>query len=98
MLLLPSLFAQQPKEEGNLRQVVKRAAPNYPELARTNKLTGKVRVAVVVARKGEVKSMQVMGGSPVLGQAAMDAINQWKWKPAPKETTEIVEMVFNLDN
>jgi hypothetical protein len=35
-----------------------------------------------------------MGGSPVLVKAAVDAIEKWKWAPAPQETKELIELTF----
>jgi len=37
----------------------------------------------------------VIGGSPVLSKAAVDAIDKWKWVAAPQETKEILEFNFH---
>jgi hypothetical protein len=42
-----------------------------------------------------VKSVRALGGNPVLLKAAEDAINNWKWAPAPQESQEIVELKFH---
>jgi len=47
-----------------------------------------------VAQDGTVKSVEVKGGSPVLTQAALDAVRRWKWEAATRETHEIVEVKF----
>ena len=44
-----------------------------------SKITGAVRVAVVVAPNGKPKSIEVLGGNPLLAKSAVDAIQQWKW-------------------
>jgi len=36
----------------------------------------------------------VVGGHPLLVNAAMDAIKKWKFEPAPEESTGIVEFKF----
>jgi hypothetical protein len=41
-----------------------------------------------------VKSVDVRGGHPVLAQAAQNAVRQWKWEPAPHETSELMEIKF----
>jgi TonB family protein len=57
-------------------------------------ITGTVKVLVVVAPNGNLKSTKVVGGHPLLVNAAMDAIKRWKFEPAPEESTGIVEFKF----
>ncbi len=56
-------------------------------------LGGTVRVVAVVASDGEVKSVEPVGGSPVLLKAAEDAVSKWKFAPGP-ESRESVELHF----
>ncbi len=72
-----------------------RVAPAYPDLARKMHILGTVRVQVVVAPSGKLKLVQVVGGNPLLAKAAVDAIEQWKWGPAPQETKELIELNFH---
>ena len=83
---------QQPSTE-NVRRIVRKAPPTYPEIARKMNLGGTVRVVAVVAANGEVKSVEPMGGSPVLLKAAQDAVSKWKFAPGP-ESRESVELHF----
>lgn len=76
------------------RRLLDHAAPVYPALARKMALEGVVRVDALVSSDGKVKSAEIKGGSPVLTQAALDAVRQWKWEPATHETHEIVEVKF----
>lgn len=78
------------------RKVVSRVSPQYPNLARSMRLQGNVKAEVLVAPNGTVKSVEIKGGHPLLGQAAQNAIREWKWEPAPHETHEIVELKFTL--
>ena len=87
-------FAQQDQTEAS-RKVVRRVDPLYPALARTMKVSGNVRLDVLVAGNGTVRSVEITGGHPVLAQAAMGAIEKWKWEPAGHETHETVEVKFN---
>ena len=57
-------------------------------------IAGTVRLAVVVAPNGTVKSSKPVGGHPLLVNAAMDAMKQWKFEPAPTESSGIVEFKF----
>jgi TonB family protein len=70
-------------------------APVYPALASRMQISGTVRVQAVVAPNGSVRFTQVVGGSPVLAKAAVDAIEKWKWNPAPQETKEVIELNFH---
>ena len=77
------------------RQVVSRVSPQYPSLARGMKLQGSVKVEAVVAPDGSAKTVEIKGGHPLLAQAAHDAVQKWKWVPAPKQTRELIEVKFN---
>jgi len=76
------------------RKVASRVAPSYPELARKMHIHGTVRVEAVVRANGSVKSTRVLGGNPVLVDAAVDAVGKWKFDPAPSESTEVVQLTF----
>jgi TonB family protein len=86
--------AQQEQGETK-RKIVSKVAPMYPELARRMNITGSVKVEVVIAPNGSVKSDKILGGHPVLAQSAEDAIRKWKWAPGPQETTELIDIRFN---
>jgi hypothetical protein len=60
------------------------------------KLQGSVKLEAVVAPNGFAKTVAIKGGHPILAQAAHDAVQQWKWVPAPKETHELIEVKFSL--
>lgn len=76
------------------RKVSARVAPAYPELARKMHIHGVVRIEAIVRPNGTVKSTRILGGSPVLVEAAQDAVGKWKFEPAQSETTEIVQLAF----
>jgi TonB family protein len=78
------------------RKIVVRTAPQYPSLARSMNLQGNVKADVLVAPNGTVKSIEIKGGHPLLGQAAQNALREWKWEPAAHETHESVELKFTL--
>lgn len=78
----------------NERKVKSSIQPAYPELAKKNNITGIVRLQIVIAADGSVKDVKVLGGSPVLAQAATDAVKKWKYEPASSETSTIVPFQF----
>jgi protein TonB len=87
-------FAQQTTIEEGKRKVKTKVAPAIPELARRMNITGKVKIEVVIAPDGRVKSARAMGGHPVLIQSCLEAMKEWKFEPAPEESTQVVEFDF----
>jgi len=87
-------FAQQTTVEEGKRKAKTKVTPSIPELARRMNITGKVKVEVVIAPDGRVKSSRAVGGHPVLVQSCLEAIKEWKFEPAPEETTQMVEFDF----
>ncbi len=76
------------------RKISSRVSPVYPELAKKMHIHGVVRVEAIVRPNGTVKSTRVLGGNPVLVEAAQDAVGKWKFEPSQGETTEIVQLAF----
>ena len=76
------------------RRVVRQTAPIYPEVARKIGLGGTVKVVAVIAADGDVKSVEPVGGSPLLIKAAEDAVAKWKFAPGA-ESRQTVELHFN---
>ena len=63
-------------------QVVQRIRPVYPSGARTAGLTGEVELMVRVDRTGRVTAAQAIGGRELFRGAAVDAVRQWRYRPA----------------
>jgi TonB family protein len=77
------------------RRIVRKLVPNYPEIARKMNLTGTVRVMATVAPDGTVRSVEAVGGSPLLIKASEDSLYKWKFAPAAVESKELIELHFN---
>jgi TonB family protein len=77
------------------RRVIRKAYPTYPEIAKKMNISGTVKVIATVAPDGTVKSIRPMGGSPVLIQAAENAVYKWKYAPASAESAEPIELHFD---
>lgn len=82
-------------QEEITRKVKTKVAPSYPELARRMSISGVVKVQVVVAPNGTVKNTKVVGGHPLLVNAAVDAVKKWRFENASEETTGVVEFKFD---
>jgi protein TonB len=90
-------FAQTGSTDESKRKVKTKTAPQYPELAKRMNVSGRVKIEVVVTPDGRVKSTRVVGGHPLLVQACQDAVKEWKFVPAPEESTQLVEFEFHTN-
>jgi TonB family protein len=61
--------------------LVSKVPPVYPELARTARISGTVVLRALISQTGDVESLSLISGHPMLAPAAMDAVKQWKYKP-----------------
>lgn len=94
LLMLPAIVKSQDTTTETKRKVSHRVVPEYPALARQMNIAGTVKLEVTVDPDGHVKSTRTVGGSPLLVQAATQALKNWKFEPGPKETTEVIEFQF----
>lgn len=94
-VVTPKAFAQDASTGTARRKVREKVTPEYPDLARQMNVTGKVKIEATIAPDGHVTNTRVIGGSPLLVNAAMDALKKWRFEPGPKETSEVVEFTFN---
>lgn len=93
---VPAVMAQnQPPSTETGRKLVRKVEPTYPEMAKRMNLSGTVKVLALVGPDGNVKSVEPVGGSPVLVQAAQEAVSRWKFAPASAESRELVELHFH---
>ena len=76
------------------RKIKTKVEPEYPELARKNNISGSVRLELLVTTDGKVKNIKVLGGNPVLVQAAVAAVTKWKYEPASEESTIVAKVDF----
>jgi len=91
-------FPQEINPTESKRKPTAKVQPKYPALARQLKLSGKVKVEATVTPDGRVKNTRTIGGSPVLVNAALDAIRMWRYEAAAKETVEAIEIDFKDPN
>jgi TonB family protein len=83
--------------------LVSEVQPVYPLLARQEGIEGDVVLRVVVGTDGAVKKLSVISGHPLLIQAAIDAVRQWKYTPPlrngkPVEVKTKITVAFQLDD
>jgi len=83
-------------------KIINRTAPNYPALARQTRISGTVRLHAIIAKDGTVQQLEVLSGHPLLVQAALDAVRQWRDQPTllngePVEVDTTVDVIFSLN-
>lgn len=94
LLLVTLLPASAYSQVELTRKVKSRINPSYPDLARRMNLRGTVKVLVVVSPDGNLKNTKVVGGNPILVNAALDALKKWKFEASSEESTGTVEFQF----
>lgn len=62
-------------------QLAHATLPAYPIAAADKKLQGEVLVKFTVSETGSVDNPTLVSGDPLLGQAAIEAAKEWKFKP-----------------
>lgn len=69
---------------GEVKQAVliSSVPPVYPQMARTQRVAGDVKIDALIDEHGRVTSTKVVSGPVMLYQAAQDALHQWKYRPA----------------
>ncbi|MGH9804001.1 MAG: energy transducer TonB [Candidatus Acidiferrales bacterium] len=63
-------------------KLVHKVEPQQPPIAQAANLDGAVHLDVVVGKDGRVQSVRVVSGHPLLVQAAVEAVRQWRYEPA----------------
>jgi protein TonB len=63
-------------------KLLKSVPPLYPEIARSQHVSGNVQIDALIDENGGVSSMKVLSGPALLHQAAINALKQWKYQPA----------------
>jgi protein TonB len=63
-------------------RIISSVPPVYPALAKTQHVSGDVRIDALIDVNGRVTTMKVVAGPSLLHQAALDSLRQWKYQPA----------------
>jgi TonB family protein len=80
------------------REAKSKVTPKFPELAKRMNINGSVKVEVVVAPNGSVKSAKALGGHPLLIDAAVTAAKGFKYEAGSEETKESIEFKFGSND
>ena len=80
-------------------ELISYVAPHYPEAAKARQISGEVVIDAVIDTRGNVRKPQVVSGPNLLRAAALNAVLEWKYKPAlldgkPTEVRETITVKF----
>ncbi len=64
--------------------VVQQPTPEYPRQAFDRKIQGVVRTTILITAAGDVAHAEVDRSIPMLDEAALRCVRQWKFKPATR--------------
>jgi TonB family protein len=82
-------------------RVTRKAEPQYPQMAKVAHIQGDVRLLLVIGEDGAPRDLHVISGHPILVQAALDAVKQWRYAPemcpsGPVADEAIVKIRFRM--
>jgi periplasmic protein TonB len=82
-------------------QLITRIEPRYPPLARQTGTQGTVLLHAIISVDGRITALEVVSGHPLLVQAAIDAVRQWRYRPTylsgePVEVETSITVIFRL--
>jgi periplasmic protein TonB len=86
-----------------MAKLIHKVIPEYPALARTARISGVVHLIGTIGKDGGIRDLQLVDGHPMLARAAMQAVQQWVYKPTllngdPVEVIAPIEVSFTLGN
>jgi TonB family protein len=91
----PGILLDEDTKPARKRQV----EPAYPQAARDARVQGTVVLELTVDREGNVTDVRVVESIPLLDQAAIDAVREWKYEPSDSEAPRLfrVPVPFTLE-
>lgn len=87
----------------SLGHPISRTEPAYPEAAKLRGIEGDVKIHATFGRNGSVSKLVVVNGPPLLAEAAMSAVRQWRYSKTlvggePVEIDEDITIAFHLSS
>lgn len=84
-----------------MAKLLRKVVPEYPPIARANRISGVVRLVGIIGKDGTIQNLQLVSGHPLLAHAALEAVRQWIYKPTllngtPVEVMAPIEVNFTL--
>lgn len=89
-----------PTKRGMIRGwLIHRVSPTYPSQALRQRVQGSVSLNAQISKDGLVRDITPVRGPPILGQAASEAVGQWRFEPYKldgKPIDEPVQIIFRF--
>jgi TonB family protein len=81
--------------------LIHRVEPVYPPLAKQTGRSGRVELRAIIATDGTIQSLQVVSGDSLFLQSALQAVQQWRYKPTilndhAVEIDTFITVVYNI--
>jgi periplasmic protein TonB len=81
--------------------LIHRVQPDYPAVGRAAGISGRVELRAIIGTDGTVQRIEVVSGHPLLAQAAVSAVRQWRYRPTllngrPVEVDTHITVDFRL--
>src|SRR5271166_4227658 len=81
--------------------LIHKVQPTYPPLARQARIQGTVVLQALIGKDGNIQNLHVVSGHPMLTNAALEAVKEWKYKPyylnnEPVEVETTINVNFTL--
>lgn len=96
----PTIIRRSHLDEG---QIIRRVQPVYPAIARESRTQGAVVLEALIGKDGHIERLNLISGHPLLVRAAIDAVQQWRYRPyvlngSPVEVQTTITVNFYLNS
>lgn len=83
--------------------LLKKTTPTYPPIAVAARVEGTVVLAAQISASGSIENLRVVSGNPMLTQAALDAVSNWRYRPfllsgQPVEVETTINVIFTINH
>ena len=95
LLLVRPVCAQTNIEKAPPRKLIHKVDPPYPWDLKRAYIGGTVRLDVMVTPRGNVESVSVIGGNPILADVAARTVKKWQYAPADAATKLRINVEFD---
>ncbi len=95
LLLVRPVCAQTNPEKAPPRKLIHKVDPPYPWDLKRAYIGGTVRLDVMVTPRGNVESVSVVGGNPILADVAARTVKKWQYAPADAATKLRINVEFD---
>lgn len=100
----PDEEAKRLRVGGNVQaaRIVHRVQPQYPEIARNERLQGTVRLHAIIDKDGSISNLVVLKGYCSLAKASIEAVKNWRYSPTffngdPVQVDTTIDVTFSLN-